>query len=230
MSEWISSLRALQELRAAGVAEPVSTLTHLAESQAVRARALWGRFQGGDNDEMFPQEPDVDPQSGDELAPWPKIPASFWRWVNEGTPGTEIHGDAGVFAATVVHDPDKGEISEREFIKLFGVTFNADDLGANLRGVPLFHHTPALPASTLSKAGRKPELERWAEFGAAIALVAHTTDGYELRSEDALYAAAADALTSAGREPLSKKTVRMMVKNTLLWLGGDAIPPRFPEA
>lgn len=226
-TEWLSSLTAIQRLREVGVVEPVSTLTQLAEAGQIRARASKGRFDWADEVEEFPQKPDVDSETGEMLAPWPDIPADFWRWINACSPTAEVHGEAGVFAATVEFDVISerlGSYRHEEHIRLYGVTFRADDLDAVMRGAPTFHRTPALPQSSQSNAGRKPDLNRWAEFGAALAWVAHHRGQEILRSETALYDAAANALTEAGRAPLAKRTVDLMVKHAYLWLENDKIP------
>lgn len=228
---WLSSFAAIQRLRGAGVVDPVGTLTHLAEARQLRSRASWGRFADDEgNNREFPHEPEVDAQSGEVLDPWPNIPSDFWRWVNGRGDGAEVYGEAGVFAATVIYDPQIGTYSDSQHIKLFGVTFNADDLDRVMQGVPLLHNTPVLPKPNGARAGRKPQLARWAEFGAALALVAHTEGQDVLRSDAALYGRAADALTAANREPLSQKAVGLMVKNARLWIEGEGIPPPAPEA
>lgn len=221
-AQWLSSFAAIKMLRQAGVVDPVSTLTQLAEARQIRSRAAWGRFSVEDSEQEFPQEPPLD---GGPAA-WPDIPADFWRWVNAGAHGTEIHGDAGVYAATVIYDPDIGGYSDTEHIKLFGVTFHADDLAAFLGGAVSFHETPPLSDRRQSSAGRKPELDRWAEFGAALALISHTAGQEDLKSANALYEAAASALIAARREPLSKKTVSRMINRAHIWLeSGDIQDP-----
>lgn len=224
MSEWISSLQAIQQLRAAEISDPVSTLTHLAEARQIRARASWGRFDG-EYDVVFLQELEGSDQGGDTISPWPDIPADFWRWVNFATSGTKVQGEAGVFATTVIYNPEIGDYSDKQHIKLFGVTFHSEDISAVLKGVPTLRDTPKLPPSTGSNAGRKPNLEQWAEFGAALAFVVHTKGNDELRSANALYEATAGALISANRNPLALKTVRMMVNNARIWLTEEEIPP-----
>lgn len=230
MTGWLSSFAAMQRLREAGAVDPASMLTQLAEARQLRARASWGRFAHDDGgDREFPQEPEVDALSG-EVLPWPDIPADFWRWVNGSGVGTEVRGEAGVFAATVIYDPQIGHYSDSEHIKLFGVTFHEDDLEAALRGKSALRKTPALSVSTRSPAGRKPELERWAEFGAALAFVVNRGEKDTFKSQAALYAAAAGELTAASREPLAHKTVKNMVSQAFLWIEGEAIPPLPPEA
>jgi hypothetical protein len=218
-AQWLSSFAAITMLRKAEIVDPVGTLTQLAEARQLRSRAAWGRFNFEDAEQDFPQEP----QSDRGLAAWPDIPADFWRWVNAGTRGTEVYGDAGVYAATVVYDPDIGDYSETEHIKLFGVTFHADDLAAFLGGTTSFHETPLLPGRAKSPAGRKPELDRWADFGAALALIAHTAGPDDLKSANALYEAASGALSASGRNPLSKKTVSRMINHAHIWLEGGII-------
>lgn len=223
-AQWLSSFAAIRMLRQAEVVDPVSTLTQLAEARQIRARAAWGRFSVEDSEQEFPQEPLLD----GGLAAWPDIPADFWRWVNAGAHGTEIYGEAGVYAATVIYDPDIGDCSETEHIKLFGVTFHANDLAAFLGGAVSFHETPRLSDRRQSLAGRKPELDRWAEFGAALALISHTAGQKDLKSANALYEAASGALIAAGRAPLSKKTVSPMINRAHIWLesGGIQDPPQ----
>lgn len=131
--EWLTSFAAIQKFRQAGVVDAVGTLTRLAEAQQVRSRAARGRFSCQDIEENFPPEPKNHPLSGEVRESWPDIPPDFWRWVNANAPGTEVHGEAGVFATTVVFDPDIGSHSETDRIKLFGVTFHAEDLAAFLR-------------------------------------------------------------------------------------------------
>ena len=233
-NEWLSSFAAMQMLRGAGVVSPISMLTQLAEARQVRARASWGRFDNEGEEQEFPREPRVDPKSGVLVSPWPDIPADFWRWVNAGSPGSEVHGEAGVFAATVFYDPELGEASDKEHIKLFGVSFSSKDLTAVLRGVPQFHETPALTGATRSSAGRKQETDRWVDFGAALAFVAYDKGLDVMASDNALYEAVAGALTASRRNPLSKKRVIAMVKNARCWVDAGEIPEDFrnskPEA
>lgn len=224
-TEWLSSLIAIQRLREAGVVEPVSTLTQLAEAGQIRARASKGRFDWADEVEEFPQKPDVDSKTGALLAPWPYVPADFWRWVNAGSPTAEVHGEAGVFAATVEFDVISkrlGSYRHEEHIKLYGVTFRAEDLDAVIGGLSLFHPTPALIMPSKSKAGRKPELERWAEFGAALAFVAHEADSSIFSSQTSLYKAAAEAMSK--RNPLDERTVRPMLRHAVNWIKAEEIP------
>ena len=224
-TEWLSSLTAIQRLRGAGVFEPVSTLTQLAEAGQIRARASKGRFDWEDDVQDFPEEPDVDSKTGALLAPWPDIPADFWRWINAGSSTAEVHGDAGVFAATVEFDVISkrlGSYRHEEHIKLYGVTFRAEDLDAVIGGLSLFHPTPALIMPSKSKAGRQPELERWAEFGAALAFVAYETDGSIFSSQTSLYKAAAEALSK--RNPLDERTVRPMLRHAVNWIKAEEIP------
>ena len=223
--EWISSLSAIQVLRGAGVVDPASTLTRLAEAGQVRARASKGRFDWADDVQEFPQEPDADNETGELLAPWPDIPADFWRWVNAGSPTAEVHGEAGVFAATVEFDVISkrlGSYRHEEHIKLYGVTFRAGDLDAVIQGALVFHPTPALIMPSKSKAGRKPELERWAEFGAALAFVAHEADRSIFSSQTSLYKAAAEAMSK--RNPLDERTVRPMLRHAVNWIKAEEIP------
>jgi hypothetical protein len=132
--EWLTSFSAIQRLRQAGAVDPIGTLIRLAEAQQVRSRAARGRFSDLGIEEIFPSEPKMDPLTGEIIEIWPDIPPDFWRWVNANARGTEVHGEAGVFATTVVFDPDIGSYSETEHIKLFGVTFNAADLASFLEG------------------------------------------------------------------------------------------------
>lgn len=225
--EWISSFSAIQVLRGAGVVDPVSTLTQLAEAAQVRARASRGRFDRAEDVQDFPPEPDFDSKTGELLAPWPDIPADFWCWVNAGSHGTEVHGEAGVFAATVVFDAFSGGVGDyryEEHIKLYGVTFRREDLDAVIGGLSLFHPTPALIMPSRSRAGRKPELERWAEFGAALAFVAIEVGPSAFSSQTALYEASVAALHN--RNPLDERTVRKMLRHAVNWVEGGEIPPR----
>lgn len=117
-NEWLRSFAAVKKLREAGVVDPVGTLARLAETQQVRSRAARCRFNGGDSDEAFSQEL--------------YIPEVFWRCVNNGAAGTVIDGDAGVFAATVIYNPEIGDYSDRDHIWLSGVTFHMGDITAIL--------------------------------------------------------------------------------------------------
>jgi hypothetical protein len=130
--DWVTSFAAMQTLREAGVADPVGTMTRLAELQQLRSCAARGRFDGTDIKDPFPEEPKTNPVSGETVAPPLYVPAEFWRSLNAGNADTEIYGEAGVFATTVIHDPEIGNYSETEHIKLFGVTFHAGDLAAFL--------------------------------------------------------------------------------------------------
>lgn len=224
-TEWSSSLIAIQRLREAGVVEPASMLTQLAEAGQVRARAAKGRFDWADEVEEFPQKPDADNETGEMLAPWPDIPVDFWRWVNAGSPTAEVHGEAGVFAATVEFDVISkrlGSYRHEEHIKLYGVTFRREDLDAVIQGALVFHPTPALIMPSKSKAGRKQQTERWAEFGAALAFVANEADASTFLSITSLYEAVAKAMGE--RNPLDERTVRPMLRHAVNWINADKIP------
>lgn len=117
-SEWLRSFTVIKLLREEGVIDPVGTLIRLAATKQVRSRAVRCRFDEADSDEPFPQDR--------------YIPEEFWRCVNAGTAGTQIDGDAGVFATTVIYNPEIGNYSDREHIWLSGVTFHAEDLAAFL--------------------------------------------------------------------------------------------------
>lgn len=226
--EWLSAFAATQQLRECGVVEPVSTLLQLAEAGQVRARASSARFDWADDVQEFLKEPEMEVEASEALAPWPDVPAEFWRWVNAGEPGTEVHVEAGVFATTVafnVLSETAGGYRHKEHIKLYGVTFRKEDIGAVLGGVPELHPTPSLAMTTQSTAGRPPDLERWAEFGAALAFVAHSADPSVLASQTKLYNAAAEALAKRCN-PLDEKTVRPMLRNAVFWIKEDKIPPR----
>lgn len=116
-NEWLRSFIAFKMLRDAGVLDPVGTLTQLAAAKQVRSRAAHFRIDDADTED-FPQDR--------------YIPEEFWRCVNAGTAGTQIDGDAGVFATTVIYNPEIGDYSDREHIWLSGVTFHAGDLAAFL--------------------------------------------------------------------------------------------------
>lgn len=111
---WLKSLSVMKKLREAGVVDPARTLARLAETEQIRSSAARLRFNGADNDEAAPED-------------W-VIPQEFWRSVNNGTAGTVIDGDTGVFATTVIYNPEIGKHSERDHIWLSGVTFRAEDL------------------------------------------------------------------------------------------------------
>lgn len=129
MSGWISSLDALQRLRQAGLLEPEDALAQWAETGQLRSRARRGRFSDdGGAERDFPVEPSADEMKRANLGPWPDIPIDFWRWMNAGRAGTEAHFEAGVFATTVIYDPEIGNYSDSQHIKLFEVTFNEEDL------------------------------------------------------------------------------------------------------
>lgn len=117
-NEWVRSFTAIKMLRDAGLIDPIGTLTQLAAAKEIRSRAAVFRIDGADNEE-FPQDQYID--------------EDFWHGVNAGAANTQIYGDAGVFATTVIEDPGIGHHSERYFIWLSGVTFHAEDLMAFLK-------------------------------------------------------------------------------------------------
>lgn len=117
-NEWLRSFTVIKLLREEGIIDPVRTLIRLAARQQVRSRATRSRFDEADNDEPFPLDS--------------CIPEEFWRCVDAGTAGTQIDGDAGIFATTVIYNPEIGDYSDREHIWLYGVTFHAGDLEAFL--------------------------------------------------------------------------------------------------
>lgn len=130
MSEWISSLAAVQQLNAAGLYNAKTALGQWAEAGSLKSRARWGRFffDGCTTDIEFPTEPPADLEGKGAEYPWPDIPRDFWRHVNKGNSNAEAHYEAGIFAALVFLDPELGTGSDTEYIKLFDVSFHSNDL------------------------------------------------------------------------------------------------------
>lgn len=218
MTEWTSSLGTLFRLREAGLTGPEVSMLLWAEAGQLRARAKWGRFDGCRDEEFHDKsEPDD--------APWPAIPRDFWRWVRAQG---EAHHEAGVFAATVVYDPEIGSYSETEHIQLFGVEFSEQDVTDLLTGCGRVHSSPPLSPASASKAGRKRDLERWNEFAAALAFVGRTAGDKTFSGQSSIYEAVAGALTASGREPLDQRGVRQLLRLAHAWAEADVIPQKQP--
>ena len=142
-NEWLRSFIAIKMLRDAGVLDPVGTLTQLAAAKQVRSRAAHFRIDDADTED-FPQNQYIDEE--------------FWRCVNAGTASTKSYGDAGIFATTVIEDPDIGHHSESYFIWLSGVTFHAEDLVAFLKDD--FKGGPSASPNPTQGAQRTPSVKK----------------------------------------------------------------------
>jgi hypothetical protein len=226
MSEWISSLRAVKRLRDAGLNAPEVTLGLWAEAGFVKSRASWGRFShdGGVDELTFPNEPSADPDGLGVSTPWPDIPSDFWHYVNIENGNAEAHYEAGIFAALVVLDPEIGTYSDTEHMKLYGVSFHSDNLDALLNGVGELQPKVSLSKTARANSGRKQDVERWADFGAALALFTREADNSQLQSTNAIYTAVAGTLEEAGMTPLDLRTVRSMIDRARFWIEADKIP------
>lgn len=225
MSEWISSLKAVLRLRDAGLNTPEATLGIWAEEGFVKSRASWGRFShdGGVDELTFPNEPSADPDGLGVSTPWPDIPSDFWHYVNVKNGNAEAHYEAGIFAALVVLDPEIGTYSDTEHMKLYGVSFYSDDLDALLNGVGERHAKVSFAKTVPANSGRKQDVERWADFGAALALFIREADNIQLQSTNAIYTAVAGTLEEAGKTPLDLLTVRSMIDRARFWIEADKV-------
>ena len=130
MSEWISSLAAVQRLNAVGLDNAKTALGHWAEAGSLKSRARWGRFRsdGGPTEWKFPDEPPADLEGKGVPYFWPDIPRDFWHHINNGNCNAEANYEAGIFSALVVLNPELGTGSDTEYIKLFDVSFHSNDL------------------------------------------------------------------------------------------------------
>ncbi|RRQ52138.1 hypothetical protein [Sphingorhabdus wooponensis] len=229
MSEWISSLHAVKRLRDAGLNAPEATLGLWAEAGFLRARAIWGRFSndGGTDELTFPDESPADPDGLGAATPWPNIPSDFWHYVNVKHGNAEAHYEAGIFAALVVLDPEIGSHSDTEHIKLYGVSFNSDNLDALLNGVGEPQVEVKLTKTAPSNRGRRPNAEGWADFGAALARFVYDVDMTEQEDSGAIYEAVADMLANADRQPLDIRTVKPMIEKTILWIKNNKVEGHF---
>jgi hypothetical protein len=225
MSEWISSLRAVKRLRDAGLNAPEATLGLWAEAGFLKSRASWGRFSydWGTDEIIFPEEPLADPDRLGVSAPWPDIPSDFWHYVNIEHGNAEAHYEAGIFAALVVLDPEIGTYSDTEHMKLYGVSFCSDDLDALLNRVGERHAKVPFAKTVRANSGRKQDVERWADFGAALALFIRDADNSQLQSTNAIYTAVAGTLEEAGKTPLDLRTVRSMIDRARFWIEADKV-------
>lgn len=214
MSDWISSLQAVKRLRDSGLSDPEATLGAWAEAGFLKSRAARGRFSYNwdYNIQDFPDEPQ-------DSAPWPDIPSDFWFHVNNKVGNAVALYEAGTFAAQVEFEGG----GDSEHIKLYGVTFHSDNLAALLSGVGERQETANFKKPISSNAGRKPDTERWTDFGAALALFVQTADNSQLRSTDAVYKKVADTLFEAGRNALDIRTVRPMINKARLWIEAEAV-------
>lgn len=226
MSEWISSFEATVRLRQAGVVHPFNTLTQLAEARYIRARAKWGRFSDDDGeDREFLNEPPVDENERLTRGPWPDVPSDFWRWVNLGGDGSEAHFEAGTFAAVIRYDHRVGSHSDKQHIKLFGVTFHSQDMDDFLKGRATLKASPLMPRQNHSNVGRPINAERWGQYGAAMALEAHLSDKKTVAKSSSFREAVESRLVSAGYVPMDEKTVREMFRLAVLWIDAEEVVP-----
>lgn len=216
MSDWISSLQAVKRLRESGLSEPEATLGAWAEAGFLKSRAARGRFSYNwdYNIQDFPDEPQ-------DSAPWPDIPSDFWFHVNNKVGNAVALYEAGTFAALVEFEGG----NDSEHIKLYGVTFHSANLDALLNGVGERQEIATFTKLVSSNAGRKLDTERWADFGAALALFVQTADNKQLRSTDAVYKKVAETLVEASRNALDIRTVRPMINKARLWIEAEGVAP-----
>ena len=229
MSEWISSLQAVKRLRDAGLNAPEATLGLWAEAGFLKSRASWGHFSSVEEttERFFPDEPPVNPDKLSAPTPWPDIPRDFWEFVNVKNGNAEAHYEAGIFAAHVVWDMDIGTTDSTEHIKVYGVSFHSGDLDALLSGVGELQPQLKLETPVPSKRGRKQEVGRWADFGAALALFARYADNSQLQSTNAVHKEVAGLLEAAGRSPLDLRTVKQMVDRARFWIEAEIVAEAF---
>lgn len=147
-TNWISSKEAVLRARQAGWCE--GDLAQWAEDGRLRSRAARGRFSddedGIERQLTLPSDPE---ELQHELAsrsasgsPWPDIPCDFWHWFNNYSQSHEAHWGAGVFSTKVHFETQVGPHGGSQHIRLFDVSFCAEDLakllgamiGSQLRG------------------------------------------------------------------------------------------------
>jgi hypothetical protein len=248
MTEWISSLAAVQRLRAQGLENPETTLGLWAEAGFLRSRASWGRFshEGGVDELHFSDAPHpnpvpldasnsspdalsdapANPDEQDGPSSWPEISNDFWHYVNVKNGNAVAHYEAGIFAALVVLDPEIDTYSGTEHVKLFGVSFHSANLDALLHGVGERQVSQALSAMMPRQRGPKPDLERYSEFGAALALHVHSSGSEDLRSTNAVYKAVAASLMETGRDALDINRVKPMIHQAQFWIEAGKVLPK----
>ncbi len=108
-------------------------------------------------------------------------------------------------------------------IKVYGVSFHSGDLDALLNGVGELQPQLTLETPVPSKRGRKQEVGRWADFGAALALFARYADNSQLQSTNAIHKEVAGLLEAAGRSPLDLRTVKQMVDRARFWIDAEKV-------
>lgn len=227
MSEWISSLQAVKRLRDAGLNAPEATLGLWAEAGFLKSRASWGHFSSVEEttERFFPDEPPANLDKLSAPTPWPDIPRDFWQFVNVKNGNAEAHYEAGIFAAHVVWDMDIGTTDSTEHIKVYGVSFHSDNLDALLNGVGELQPQLKLERPAPSKSGRKQDIDRWADFGAALALFTGRANNSQLQSTNAVYTAVAGTLEEVDKTPLDLRTVRSMIDRARFWIEADKVLP-----
>lgn len=189
MSEenWISSKEAVQRVRKAGWSE--GDVAQWAENGRLRSRAA--RLQSSDDDDLLDRELTL-PSDAKELqrelenraltgSSWPDIPSDFWYWFNRYSQSHEAHWAAGVFSTRVHFETKLGPHEGSLHIRLFDVTFCADDLAELLGAMPHSKLRGTLPAHA-KPAHRKVEAqahrvaevirERGCTIAAAVRIVA----------------------------------------------------------
>lgn len=220
MSEWISSLQAVLRLRGAGLNAPETTLGLWAEAGFLRSRARWGYFSVREetSEHVFSDDFYDDPALLDRPTHWPSIPSDFWHWVNVKNGNAEAHYEAGIFAAHVVPETEIGLSSDSDHIRLYGVSFHSGNLDALLNGVGELQPRGTLEKPTPANSGRKQEVDRWADFGAALALFVSKANNSQLQSTNAVHKQVAGMLEAAGRNPLDIKVVKQMIDRARFWI------------
>lgn len=99
------------------------------------------------------------------------------------------------------------------------------NLSELMRAAGLAH--PAEPSgaddgSRSSGRGRRREVERWEQFAAALAVMAHSGKAPDFEDRASLYAATAGLLASKGiDDPLDESSVRSLIDKFLEWYRAD---------
>jgi hypothetical protein len=127
VSEWISAAEASKRIKAAGLAQ--EDLIEWASQGSLRARAQSSTSSLDDppGKRLFPKEPPSDEKDLSIHGSWPDIPSHYWAERQ-----IEVLWGAGTYEATVEYWVDFYQHTERERIKLFGLTFSKVDLDALL--------------------------------------------------------------------------------------------------
>ena len=196
---WIRAHQAKRKLDDNGFKDPEVALLKWAKSGSLSVQAQKGAFDGGGIEE-FPVN------KGEGRTSWPYVPSDFWLWVEDNG---KLNLEADFAAATICYDPEIGDFSDREHIQLYGLKFSSPDLDELIGSNSIERLNTA--SARVTNAGRKPNTQKWSEFGAALAYVTNLEGPEVLSSREKLYNAVATILTEKGYEPFDEKTVRSML-------------------